>query len=146
MVDKPLGKLDHIAIAVRSAEQARGFFEDALGARFLFESARPQDGFRVLNFDLGGTIIELIEPIGDDSFVARFLEKRGEGVHHLTFAVADPQSAVADLRARGVRVVEERQWSEDSREAFISPRSAHGVLIQIGSGYPTLSRDPKWQS
>lgn len=145
MADKPLGKLDHIAIAVRSADEARGFFETALGARFLFESSRPEDGFRVLNFELADTIIELIEPLGEDSFVARFLEKRGEGVHHLTFAVADPQSTIADLRTQGVRVVEERRWSEDSHEAFISPRSAHGVLIQIGSGYPTLSRDPKWR-
>jgi methylmalonyl-CoA epimerase len=140
-----LGKLDHIAVAVRSADQARGFFEGILGARFMFESARPADGFRVLNFDLQGTVIELIEPLGENSFVQRFIDQRGEGLHHVTFAADDPQRSATELKAQGVRVVGEHEWSADSHEAFISPRSAHGVLIQFGSGYPTLSRDPKWE-
>jgi len=129
---------------VRSAEQARSFFETALGARFLFESKRAEEGFRVLNFELGDTIIELIEPVGEDSFVQHFIDQRGEGVHHVTFRVPEVAATLAALKASGVRIVGERQWGPDSHEAFISPRSAHGVLIQVGSGYPTLSRDPKW--
>jgi methylmalonyl-CoA epimerase len=144
MTNPPLGKLDHIAVAVRSVDQARGFFEGVLGARFLFDAARPEDGFRVLNFDLQGTIIELIEPLGEDSFVQRFIDRRGEGLHHVTFATADARRAAEALKAQGIRVVDEHEWSADSYEAFISPRSAHGVLIQFGSGYPTLSRDSKW--
>lgn len=139
-----LRTLDHIAVAVRSADQARGFFEQTLGARFLFESKRAEEGFRVLNFELGDTIIELIEPAGEDSFVQHFIDKRGEGVHHLTFRVPEFPATLGALKAGGVRIVGERQWSPESQEAFISPRSAHGVLIQLGSGYPTLSRDPKW--
>jgi hypothetical protein len=65
-------------------------------------------------------------------------------MHHLTFNVPDSRLKVAELKARGVRIVEEHDWSEDSYEAFISPRSSHGVLIQIGSGFPTLSDHPQW--
>jgi methylmalonyl-CoA/ethylmalonyl-CoA epimerase len=144
MANYPLGKLDHVGIAVRSVDEARKFFEDVLGARFLHESARPEEGFRVVNFQLQGVIIELIEPMGEDSFVRKFIDKRGEGMHHLTFNVPDAREKVAQLKARGVRIVDEREWSADSYEAFISPRSAHGVLIQIGSGFPTLSDHPQW--
>jgi methylmalonyl-CoA/ethylmalonyl-CoA epimerase len=144
MANQPLGKLDHIGIAVRSVDEARKFFEDVLGARFLHESARPEDGFRVINFELQNLIIELIEPVGEDSFVRKFIDKRGEGMHHLTFNVPDARERVAQLKAQGIRIVDEREWSQDSYEAFISPRSSHGVLIQIGSGFPTLSDHPQW--
>jgi methylmalonyl-CoA/ethylmalonyl-CoA epimerase len=144
MANQPLGKLDHIGIAVRSADEARKFFEGILGARFLHESARAEDGFRVLNFELQGLIVELIEPVGENSFVQKFIDMRGEGMHHLTFNVPDSRAKVAELKAQGVRIVEEHDWSEDSFEAFISPRSSHGVLIQIGSGFPTLSDHPQW--
>ncbi len=144
MANQPLGKLDHIGIAVASVDEARRFFEETLGARFLHESARPEDGFRVLNFDLAGLIIELIEPVGENSFVQKFIDKKGEGMHHLTFNVPDSRERIAQLKSEGVRIVDEHDWSEDSYEAFISPRSSHGVLIQIGSGFPTLSDHPQW--
>jgi methylmalonyl-CoA epimerase len=144
MANAPLGKLDHVGIAVNSVDEARKFFEQTLGARFLHESARPEDGFRVINFELQGAIIELIEPVGEDSFVRKFIERRGEGVHHLTFNVPDAREKVEQLKAQGVRIVDEREWAPDSYEAFISPRSSHGVLIQIGSGFPTLSDHPQW--
>ena len=144
MANQPLGKLDHIGIAVKSVDEARKFFEDTLGARFLHESSRAEDGFRVLNFELQGVIIELIEPVGEDSFVRKFIDKRGEGMHHLTFNVPDAREKVAQLKAQGVRIVDEQEWSPESYEAFISPRSSHGVLIQIGSGFPTLSDHPQW--
>jgi methylmalonyl-CoA/ethylmalonyl-CoA epimerase len=144
MSNQPLGKLDHIGIAVRSVDHARKFFEDTLGARFLHESARAEDGFRVLNFELQGLIIELIEPVGENSFVQKFIDTRGEGMHHLTFNVPNSREKAAELKAQGVRIVEEHDWAPDSFEAFISPRSSHGVLIQIGSGFPTLSDHPQW--
>ncbi len=144
MANRPLGKLDHIGIAVRSVDEARKFFEETLGARFLHESARAEDGFRVLNFDLAGLIIELIEPVGENSFVQKFIDNKGEGMHHLTFNVPDSRERIAELKSQGVRIVDEHDWSEDSYEAFISPRSSHGVLIQIGSGFPTLSDHPQW--
>jgi methylmalonyl-CoA epimerase len=140
-----IGKLDHIGIAVRSLAQARTFYQDVLGGRFLFEVENPEAGFKLCELEFDGTILELMEPLGENSFLHRFLETRGEGLHHLTFAVPDSKGKAAELKARGVRVVEEKEWSPTSYEAFISPRSTCGVLIQLGSGYPTLSRAPEWE-
>jgi methylmalonyl-CoA epimerase len=144
MANQPIGKLDHIGIAVKSLAEARKFFEDVLGARFLYEHENREAGYKLIELDLNGTTFELLEPLGDDSFVRAFLEKRGEGLHHLTFDVPDSKAKLAELKERGVRVVDEREFSPDSYEAFLSPRSSHGVLIQIGSGYPTLARSAEW--
>jgi methylmalonyl-CoA epimerase len=144
MAKEPIGKLDHIGIAVRSLAEARKFYEDILGARFLYETENLEDHFKFCELDLNGLIIELLESTADDSFLQKSLDKRGEGVHHLTFKVADTKTKIAELKQCGVRVIDETEWSPTSYEAYISPRSANGVLIQLGSGYPTLSDDPRW--
>ena len=96
-----------------------------------------------MEFDLGGLTIELLEPLGEKSFLHSFLERHGEGIHHLTFEVPDSKEKITHLKQQGVNIVNEREFP-DSYEAFISPRSSHGVLIQIGSGYPTLARAAEW--
>ncbi|HKV54193.1 MAG TPA: VOC family protein [Candidatus Binataceae bacterium] len=144
MAEAPIGKLDHIGIAVRSVAEARKFFEGTLGARFLYEHANPEAGYRIFEFDLSGLTLELLEPWGENSFLHDFLDKHGEGVHHLTLDVPESRQRIADLKQQGVKVVNERDYGPDSYEAFISPRSSHGVLIQIGSGYPTLARAAEW--
>lgn len=143
---RPIGKLDHIGIAVRSIAEARRFFEEVLGATVDFEVENQRDGWRILELDLNGLSLELLEPLGEDSFLHKFLDKRGEGLHHLTFEVPDIRERIPELKARGVRVVDEREFGPDSYEAFISPRSAHGILIQLGSGYPTLNSAPQWDA
>lgn len=145
MAKEPIGQLDHIGIAVRNLTEARKFFEDILGARLLYESENPGAGYKLCELDLEGLTIELLEPLGDGSFLHKFLAKRGEGLHHLTFNVPQCRNKVQELKSQGVRVVDEVQWSPTSYEAFISPRSAHGVLIQLGSGYPTLADESTWQ-
>jgi len=144
MANAPIGKLDHIGIAVKSVNQARKFFEGTLGATFVFEAANESAGFKLAAFDLRGLSIELLEPLGANSFLHKFLEKRGEGMHHLTFNVPDCKSKTAELKEQGVRIVDEHEWSPSSFESFISPRASHGVLIQLGSAYPTLNSDPTW--
>jgi methylmalonyl-CoA epimerase len=145
MAKGPIGTLDHIAFAVRSIAEARKFYEGALGATYMYEHSNEEAGFRYAEFDLGGTVIELLEPLRADSFLHRFLEQRGEGFHHMTFKVPDARERIAELKAAGVRIVDEKTHSPVSYEAFISPRSSHGVLIQLGSGFPTLSLDPEWE-
>jgi methylmalonyl-CoA/ethylmalonyl-CoA epimerase len=140
----PIGKLDHIGIAVKDANQARKFFEGVLGAQFLYEHENPDAGYRILEFDLSGFTLELLEPLGEKSFLHSFLEKRGEGVHHLTLDVPDSRERIAELKSAGVTMAGERDYGPDSYEAFISPRASHGVLIQLGSGYPTLARAAEW--
>jgi methylmalonyl-CoA epimerase len=147
MADKrPIGKLDHIGIAVRSIAEARKFFEEVLGASFDFEVENPEAGWRLVVLDLKGLSLELLEPLGEGSFLHKFLGKRGEGLHHLTFEVSDIRERLPELKERGVRIVDEHEFSAGSYEAFISPRSAHGVLIQLGSGFPTLNRAPEWET
>jgi methylmalonyl-CoA epimerase len=144
MGNQPIGKLDHIGIAVKSVAEARKFFEGVLGARFLYEHSNQEAGYKIFEFDFNGLTLELLEPLGNESFLHGFLEKHGEGVHHLTLDVPDSKRKIAELKGAGVKVVNEREFAPDSYEAFISPRSSHGVLIQIGSGYPTLARAAEW--
>jgi len=144
MPDQPIGRLDHIGIAVKSVAEARKFFEGALGARFLYEHDNPNAGYKIVELDFNGMTLELLEPLGEKSFLHGFLEKRGEGLHHLTLDVPNSKEKIAALKQQGVKVVDEREFGPDSYEAFISPRSSHGVLIQIGSGFPTLARAAEW--
>jgi len=144
MANEAIGKLDHIGIAVRSIAEARKFFEGMLGARFLYEHENPGAGYKLVELDLNGFTFELLEPLGETSFLHSFLEKRGEGVHHLTLDVPDAKEKIAELKRQGVKMADEREFSPESYEAFISPRSSHGVLIQLGSGYPTLARAAEW--
>jgi len=144
MPDRPIGKLDHIGIAVKSVTEARKFFEGVLGARFFYEHDNPDAGYKIVELDFSGLTLELLEPLGEKSFLHGFLEKRGEGLHHLTLDVPNSKEKIAELKREGVKVVDEREFGPDSYEAFVSPRSSHGVLIQIGSGYPTLARAAEW--
>jgi len=144
MQKEPIGKLDHIGIAVKSVAEARKFWEGVMGAKFMYDHDNPGAGYRLVELDLNGLTVELLEPLGADSFLHKYLEKKGEGMHHLTFAMPDVRKTASELKESGVRVVDEVEHSPTSHECFISPRSSHGVLIQFGSGYPTLSNDPAW--
>jgi len=143
-VAHPIGRIDHIGIAVRSIAEARKFFEGVLGASFLYAHENPEAGYKLIELDLNGFVIELLEPLGEQSFLHTFLARRGEGVHHLTLDVPDSRTKIAELKQQGVAVVDERDFGPASYECFISPRAAHGVLFQLGSGYPTLARAAEW--
>lgn len=144
MAAQAIGKIDHIGIAVKSTAEARKFFEGTLGASFLYEHENPDAGYKIVELDLSGFVLELLEPLGENSFLHGFLAKRGEGVHHLTLDVPNSRDKVAELKRQGVAVVDERDYAPDSYECFISPRTTHGVLFQLGSGYPTLARAAQW--
>lgn len=144
MAGQPIGKLDHVGVAVNDLAAARAFWENTMGARFMYEWENPHAGYKLVELDLDGLTVELLEPLGEDSFLRKFIDQRGEGMHHLTFAVADVKRKAAELKTRGVRVVDEHEFSPASYECFISPRSSHGVLIQLGSGYPTLANAAEW--
>jgi methylmalonyl-CoA epimerase len=125
--------LDHTAIAVRSIDVALSLYRDLLGGEPLGRpSASAERGFQVLALRYpNGSHVELLSPVGSDGFLHRFLAKRGEGVHHLTFRVHDLRKAVERARAAGLRVVDEDYSNERWQEAFISPRSAFGTIVQL---------------
>jgi methylmalonyl-CoA/ethylmalonyl-CoA epimerase len=125
--------LDHVAIAVPSIAEALPLFELLTGGAGSPRERVDAQGVDVAFVGTGTGRIELIEPISADSGVARFLERRGPGLHHLAYRVPDLEAALADLAARGVRLIDERprEGAHGRRVAFIHPASTGGVLIEL---------------
>ncbi len=125
-------RVDHVSIAVRDIDAALGFFRRCLPIEMHVEK-RPgyTDDFNWCDFYVGQFKLELIEATRPDSFARRFIDKRGEGMHHLSIEVAQLQPLLARLEADGVRIVDRFDAGDGDLTAFISPRSAHGVLIQF---------------
>ena len=125
-------RIDHLGIAVRSIEQARGFYE-ALGLQVAHEETVEHEGVRTAMIPLGESRVELLEPLGDDTTIARFLEKRGEGLHHLAVHVEDIAATWAALQARGVTIVSPaiQTGAGGHLYFFVHPKSAGGVLLEI---------------
>jgi methylmalonyl-CoA/ethylmalonyl-CoA epimerase len=145
MSTEPIGRLDHIAIAVHSIEQARPFFENILGAKFRYEKVGRGGGFRYAVFDFHELTLEVLEAITPDNFVATFLEKRGEGVHHLTLQVPGLAERLAFMEGQGIRVVDKQEEDGRTVEAFLSPKTACGVLFQLAEDQPALNNIPYWK-
>ncbi|HXG21967.1 MAG TPA: VOC family protein [Methylomirabilota bacterium] len=142
---EPIGRLDHIAFAVHSIEKARTFFENALGAKFRYLKEGRGGGFLYAVFDLHELTIELLEATDPNNFVAKFLEKRGEGVHHLTLQTPDLKEKASVLEEQGLRIVDKREEGNRITEAFISPTSGCGLLFQLAETEPALNNEPYWQ-
>ena len=124
--------VDHVSIAVRDLGAAIPFYTETLGAVFLFAGERHDQGFRWAQFRFpGGGKLELVTPGGSDGFVARFLDRRGEGVHHVTLKVPDIERSIAHLEDRGVPLFNVSTDRPDWKEAFIHPKDANGTLIQL---------------
>lgn len=126
-------RLDHIGIAVRGLDEALRFFRDSLGLEVSGIEQVADQRVRVAWLPAGESALELIEPTGPESPIARFLERRGPGLHHITLAVPDIEAALEHLRARGVRLIDERPRAGAGGHliAFIHPSSTHGVLIEL---------------
>ncbi len=127
-----IGKIDHIGIAVRSIEEARKLYE-ALGLQVSFIEDVPVDRVRVAMIPCGETHIELLEPLSEDSPVAKFLETRGPGIHHLCLASDDIHSDDAKLRAAGFQVLrpEPTLGAGGCWVQFVHPKSTGGVLLEL---------------
>ena len=122
----------HIGIAVRSIEEARGFWE-ALGLRVDHVEEVPHEGVRVAMIPCGGSRIELLEPTRDDSPIATFLAKRGPGIHHLCLASDDVAADDGRLREAGIELLRAAPTAGagGSRVQFVHPKSAGGVLVEL---------------
>ena len=126
-------ELDHIGIAVDDIDQALAFYRDALGLEVETPEDVPSQGVRAHFIPAGESALELLEATADDSPIAKYLQKRGPGLHHITLRVDDIRAALSQLKARGVRLIDEspRAGAHGSLVAFIHPSSAHGVLIEL---------------
>ena len=126
-------RLDHVGIAVSNLGDALAFYRDALG----LEVETPEDvasqRVRAHFIPVGESAIELLEATSEDSPIAKYVGKRGPGLHHITLRVDDISAALAQLKAKGVRLIDEipREGAHGSLVAFIHPSSAHGVLVEL---------------
>lgn len=125
--------LDHIGIAVADLDAALRFYRDALGLEIEAPEEVQSQRVRAHFIPAGAASLELLEATAPDSPIARYLEKRGPGLHHITLRVDDLEAALARLKARGVKLIDERprDGAHGSLVAFIHPASTHGVLVEL---------------
>ena len=127
--------IDHLGIAVRSIEHALGFYQQQLGLKVATRETVAQEKVNVAMLPLEGSRIELIEPVEPDSPVGKFLDKRGEGLHHVALKVPDLGAAVERLRAAGARLLNEpRAGAGGHLYVFVHPASTGGVLLELIQG------------
>jgi methylmalonyl-CoA epimerase len=125
--------LDHIGIAVRSLDEALAFYQDALGLTLQGRVEVEHENVRVAMLPAGQPRIELLEATAPESAIAKFIELRGEGLHHIALKVPDLAAAVERLKQRGMRLVSEpvEGGAEGYRYVFVHPKSARGVLLEL---------------
>lgn len=126
-------KIDHIGIAVESLEEAMVFYRDALGLKLTGTEEVPSQKVRVAMFSVGESRIELLEPTSPDSPIAGFLEKKGQGIHHIAYGVTDATGAVRELIEKEITMIdgEPRPGAGGSRIAFIHPKASGRVLTEL---------------
>ena len=125
--------LDHIGIAVKDLDAALAFYRDALGLEVETPEEVPSQHVRAHFIRVGESSLELLEATAPESAIARYVDKRGPGIHHITLRVDDLATVLAGLKAKGVRLVDEspRPGAEGALVAFVHPSATHGVLVEL---------------
>jgi methylmalonyl-CoA/ethylmalonyl-CoA epimerase len=125
--------IEHIGIAVKSINEQLPYYEQVLGVKCYNIEEVADQKVKTAFFKIGQTKIELLEPTAEDSTIAKFIEKRGEGIHHIAFAVPDVQTALNEVQAKGVQLIDKapRGGAEGLKIAFLHPKSTHGVLTEL---------------
>src|SRR5512137_1234438 len=128
-----LTKINHIGIAVQSIDDTLPFYRDQLGMAFKGAEEVSEQKVRVAMLQVGESKIELLEPTSPESPVAKFLEKSGQGIHHVAYEVEDIAAAIAGMTAAGARMIDEkpRHGAHGTLIAFVHPKSSHGVLTEL---------------
>jgi methylmalonyl-CoA/ethylmalonyl-CoA epimerase len=127
-----INRIDHIAIVVEDLEDALGIYRDALGMTVTDVKVMPAQDVKIAFLPAGDSEIELLEPINRGSGIGRYLARRGEGLHHVCLEVDDIEATLADLKAKGAQLIDETPvQGAYGKIAFIHPKGAHGVLIEL---------------
>lgn len=126
-------KVDHIGIAVQSIEATKKLYQEILGLEHAGSETVAEQKVTTAFFPVGDTEVELLESTAPDGPIAGFLEKRGEGVQHIAFRVTNIEEALAELKAKGVRLIDEkpRKGAGGAKIAFLHPKSTFGVLVEL---------------
>ncbi len=130
-----ISHIEHIGIAVKSIDESRKYYEEVLGLTcYAVEEVKDQK-VKTAFFQVGETKIELLESTAPDGPIGKFIEKKGEGMHHIAFAVPDASAALEDLSQKGIQLVDtvSRPGAEGLNIGFLHPKSTHGVLTELCS-------------
>jgi methylmalonyl-CoA epimerase len=136
-MDVSISGLDHIGVAVRDLNGAIGFYRDVLGLKLEGVHVLAERRVRVAFFSIsGGTRIELLEPIDNESTIAKFLASHGEGIHHLAVKVEDIEAVLEKFKQKGLTLIDEKPkaGAEGKKIAFVHPKSTRGVLLELCEG------------
>jgi methylmalonyl-CoA/ethylmalonyl-CoA epimerase len=128
-----LGRIDHIGVATDDLDGAVALYEGTLGMPVAHRETVESQGVEAVLLDVGEGHVELLRPLGPETAVGKYLERRGPGLHHVAYAVTDIDDVLGRLKEAGVEMIdaEPRQGIRDSRVAFVHPRSTGGVLTEI---------------
>jgi methylmalonyl-CoA/ethylmalonyl-CoA epimerase len=126
-------KVDHIGIAVKSIEETKKLYSDLLGLEHAGNETVAEQKVTTAFFPVGDTEVELLESTAPDGPIAKYLENRGEGVQHIAFRVENIEEALAELKAKGIRLIDEkpRRGAGGAKIAFLHPKSTYGVLVEL---------------
>ena len=126
-------KIDHLGIAVKSINEGKKFWGDLLGLWLEDSEAMAEEKLITTFFPIGESEIELLESTDPEGPIGRFLEKRGEGVHHVAFRVENIEEALKELKEKGIRLIDEtpRAGARGAKIAFLHPKSTNGVLVEL---------------
>jgi len=131
-------KIDHIGIAVKDINSVLGFYAEALGLENLGYEVVEDQGVRVAFLPVGESRLELLEPLDDNSPVAKFIAKRGEGIHHICLDVEDVSETLGEMKQRGLQLIDQspRPGAHHKEVAFVHPKASSGVLIELSQDAP----------
>ena len=126
-------KLNHIGIAVESLEKAISFYRDVLKMKMTGSEVLEDQKVKLATFEIGGTVIELLEPTGSDSPISKFIKKRGEGVHHIAYQTDDIVQGIDTMKKKNIRMIDEapRKGAHGAKIAFLHPGSTCNVLTEL---------------
>jgi len=126
-------KIDHIGIAVKSIEEAKHLFENMLNLKIIGEEFIEEQKVKVAFIPLGDSELELLESTLPDGPIARFIEKKGEGIQHIAFKVDNLERILSELKEKGIRLIDEkpRYGAGGAKIAFLHPKSTNGILIEL---------------
>ncbi len=128
-----VNKVDHIGIAVKNLDETLKFYEDILGMKCVDKEVVEEQKVKVAFLPIGDTEVELLESTEEDGPIAKFIEKKGEGIQHIAYKVDDVEKTIAELKAKGIRMIDEkpRYGAGGAKIAFLHPKSTFGVLIEL---------------
>ena len=128
-----VNKIDHIGIAVKNLDETLKFYEEVLGIKCIGTEVVEEQKVKTAFLPIGDTEVELLEATDEDSPIAKFIEKRGEGIQHIAYRVDDIEKALEEVKAKGIRLIDEkpRKGAGGAKIAFLHPKSTYGVLIEL---------------